>query len=327
MSSERSLQPTRRELIALGIGAFVVAAIPAAARGRPRLVRRTLPVMGTIAEVVVVHPREDQAAEAIDAALGELRAVERTMSRFRPESDIGRANAGAAGAPVGVGAATAVVIARALDWARASDGAFDPAIGRVVELWDVTHRQEPPPGERVRALAHRQLFRAVEVAVGRGGPAVSFASPDVHLDLGGIAKGFAVDRAVDALRAHGVTGALVNAGGDLYALGTRPDGAPWHVGIRSPADPSALSGTLEVTDAAVATSGDYEQFFRWRGVRYHHLMDPGTAAPRHTAIHSVTVRAAHCVDADAGATAAFTLGTGKAAAVLASCGATLVSTG
>lgn len=326
MSPDRPYRPTRREILALGIGAFVVAVAPAAARRRPRLVRRTLPVMGTIAEVLVVHPRVDEAEAAIDAALSELRRVERTMTRFRTDSDIGRANAGAAAAPVPVSAATAVVLARAREWARASDGAFDPAIGRVVELWDVTLRHAPPPDESVRGLAGRQLYRAVHLGVEDRGPAVHFASADVHLDLGGIAKGFGVDRAVDALRAHGVRDALVNVGGDLYALGHAADGSPWRIGIRSPADPGALAGTLDVADAAVATSGDYEQFFTWRGMRYHHLMDPATAAPRRSGIHSVTVRAARCVDADAGATAAFGLGE-RAAGVLASCGATLVTTG
>lgn len=115
------------------------------------------------------------------------------------------------------------MIGHALQWARLSEGAFDPAIGRVVELWDVTHRHAPPPDQGVRRLAGRQLYRAVELGLERGQHAVRFATDDVHLDLGGIAKGYGVDRAVDALRDHGIHNALVNAGG---ATSTRWDTAP-----------------------------------------------------------------------------------------------------
>ena len=327
MSPDRPSYPTRREVIALGIGAFIVAVVPLAERRRPRPVRRTLPVMGTIAEILVVDARVDRAEAAIDGAFAELTTVDRTMSRFRTDSDIGRANAMAAAAPVVVGAATADVIGHALEWARLSEGAFDPAIGRVVELWDVTHRDAPPPDEGVRRLAGRQLHRAVELGRERGRHAVRFATDDVHLDLGGIAKGHGVDRAVDALRARGIENALVNVGGDLYALGHGASGSPWRVGVRSPTDPDGLVATVEASDSAIATSGDYEQFFRYRGMAYHHVMDPGTASPRRGAMHSATVRAATCLDADAGATAVFNMATEQASGVLAVRGAQLVTAG
>lgn len=327
MPTDHRRHTTRREFLALGVGVFVVTAVPFAAWRHRRVVRRSLPVMGTVADIIVVHADADRAAMAIDAAMAELFAVERSMSRFRLDSDIGRANAGAASAPVLVGDATAEVIREALHWARASDGAFDAAIGRVVELWDVTHRSEPPPVDGVRRLAGRRLHRAVEIGSEGGRAAVFFTTSDVHLDLGGIAKGYGVDRAIDALRAHGISDALVNVGGDLYALGHAVDGSSWRVGVRSPADPGALVATVEATDCAIATSGDYEQFFRYHGVRYHHLMDPRTAAPSRVAMHSVTVRAARCVDADAGATAVFGMAAGGAEAVLASRGAHLIMTG
>jgi thiamine biosynthesis lipoprotein len=297
------LRPTRREVVALGVGTLVVALLPMARR-RSQVVRRTLPVMGTIAEVVVVDDIADP-HRAIDAAMAELTGVEWSMSRFRADSDIGRANTDAWRRPVTVGAATASVVREALTWARLTDGAFDPAIGRVVELWDVTHRHEPPPADEVRHFAGRKLHTAVEVESERGQPAIAFASADIRLDLGGIAKGYAVDRAAEVLRGFGVRRALVNVGGDLVAIGHGPDGDPWRVGVRSPSDARALLETVDAVDCAIATSGDYEQFFRHRGQRYHHLMDPGTAAPSTGGPHSVTVRAARCLDADAAATAAF----------------------
>jgi thiamine biosynthesis lipoprotein len=136
---------------------------------------------------------------------------------------------------------------------------------------------------------------------------VRFNDRDLHLDLGAIAKGYGIDRAAGALRSRGVKHAIVTVGGDLFALGGSPDGEPWTVGIRSPHDEHSLAGTLRVSDRAVATSGDYERFFMWRGKRYHHLIDPATASPRCTPFHSATVLASRCIDADAGSTSVFGL--------------------
>lgn len=304
----------RREFLAIGAGAFVMAALPLAAR-RPQVVRRTVPVMGTFADFTVVHRDQRRSAAAIDAAVDELLRVERTMSRFRADSDIGRANAEAARDGVAIGDPTAAVLESALGWAQRTEGRFDPALGSVVELWSVTERHAPPAAAATRPLAGRGFWRAVDLDRRPGVATVRFTDRDVRLDLGGIAKGHAVDRAAAALRARGIRDAIINVGGDLMALGTAPDGDPWTVGIRSPRDPDALVGTLRVTDRAVATSGDYAQGYVWRGRRYHHLMDPGTASPRRAALHSVTVAADRCIDADAAATAVFGL-TGAAAAAL-----------
>lgn len=318
--------PDRREFLTLGVGLFVAASLPLATRRRPQLVRRALPMMGTIGEIVVVHRDPRYAERAMDAAFSELARIEALMTRFAPTSDVGRANARASRDGVVIAAESAHVINRALVWAEASRGAFDPALGVVSELWDVSHRTAPPPAEAVTRLAGRQLYRGVDVDARR--PAVRLAR-DVQLDLGGIAKGYGIDRAVQVLRDWGIRSALVNVGGDLYALGRRIDGDPWRVGIQSPTDPGRLAGELEVADEAVATSGDYERFFRYRGVRYHHLMDPDTAAPRESLAHSVTVRAPACIDADAGATSAFGADAVTAAQRLAAvrCGAELVQIG
>lgn len=295
--------PSRREVIGLGIGAFVVASVPFLRNRRQRLVRRTLPVMGTIAEIAVVHGDVHYAEGAIDAALAELRAVDRTMTRFSTESDIGHANRVAARDAVPVSAPTGTVLAAALAWAEASDGAFDPCLGKTVELWEVDQRNTPPPTEAIHRLAGRSLYRALDLE--GSGRRVRFTDPLVALDLGGIAKGYGVDRAVAALREWGLRRAIVNVGGDLYAMGRSDDGDPWSVGIRDPRSPNALMGRLDVTDAAVATSGDYLQYFDYHGHRYHHLLDPRTGAPRETAVHSVTVLANECMTADAAATAVF----------------------
>lgn len=319
MNADRPTLPRlrRRELLLLGTGAFVVAALPLAARRRPRLVRRTLPVMGTIAELVAVHDDPDAARRALDAAFTELQRVETLMSRFLPWSEVGRANALAARGPVALGPETARVVAAALQWAEWSGGAFDPCLARASDLWDVLHREEPPPADVVAALADLSLWRAVDLSPATAGARLRFADPRAALDLGGIAKGHAVDLAADALRAHGVRDGFACVGGDLYALGRSEDGDPWRVGVRDPADPARLCATLRVADEAVATSGDYLRFFRHGGQNYHHLLDPATATPVAGPRHSLTVRAATCRTADAAATTLFGMDLATAVSLLA----------
>lgn len=294
----------RRTFLALGAGAFAVAMVPFA-NGRRRLVRRTIPVMGTIAEVAVVHRDTVLAEAAIDAALAELRFVDDTMTRYSPSSDVGRLNLGGARGPVAIGKETAAVIAEALRWARATDGSFDPCLGRATELWDVNRRHEPPPEGAFRRFAGRHLYRALDVDTWRGAAVARFADEDVALDLGGIAKGYAVDRAVKTLREMGIERAFVNAGGDLYAMGASEDGDPWQVGIQLASDPSRIERVIAVEDKAVATSGDYLQCFRFGGRRYHHLLDPSSGEPWKTDGKSLTIVADRCIDADAAATACF----------------------
>lgn len=307
----------RREFIGFALGAFVVTAIPIARSRRAGVVRRTIPVMGTIAEFAVVHRDPAIAHAAIDAAMAELLSVERTMTRFTRTSDIGRANAHAARDVVPVSQATALVVTEALRWARAVDGRYDPAAGSIVELWDVTHRHEPPADDRVSELAGRRFHRAVEVDTHRGLPIIRFHENDTHLDLGSIAKGYGVDRAVSALRRHRIDKAIVVVGGDLYALGTGPDNEAWHVGIQSPWDDRKMAGALRVSDKAVATSGTYQQFFRYRGRRYHHIMDPVTARPRETKVESLTITADSVMHADVAATALYGLSASQITATLA----------
>lgn len=302
--SDRHL-PTRRQFLSLGIGAFVVAAVPLSRSARRALVRRTVPVMGTIAELGVVHRDARFAHAAMDAAVAELIDVDRRMSRFLATSEVGRANALAARRAVEVSPATATVLAAALRWAEASDGAFDPCLGGAVALWDLQHRHAPPGAVQVHRFAGRRLYRGLELGRSGGRDVVVFHDADLAIDLGGIAKGWGVDRAVHALRSWGVSDAIVNVGGDLYALGASEDGDPWEVGVRSPVDPNTLVARFRLSDRAVATSGDYIQYFDHDGRRYHHLLDPRTGEPRRTSAHSLTIAAADCMGADAAATTLF----------------------
>jgi thiamine biosynthesis lipoprotein len=309
--------PTRRDFISLGIGAFVVGSIPFAARGRKQLVRRTLPVMGTFGEMAVVHKDERFAHEALDAAFGELMRVEALLTRFRIDSDVGKANMASRLQASPVSEETATVLTASLRWAQGSAGAFDPCMGQAVALWDVGNRTAPPDVHEVDRFQGRGLYQALEVGQSQGKDVVVFHEDDMAIDLGGIGKGYGVDRAVQVLREWGVSDALVNLGGDLYAMGVSEDGDPWTVGVRSPDDPNGLATTLQMSDRGVATSGDYHQYFEHRGRRYHHLLDPVTGSPSEVRVRSVTVAAESCMAADAGATTAFVAGVEKARTVMA----------
>ena len=297
--------PSRRQFLSLGVGAFVIAAVPLARAQRRQLIRRSIPVMGTVAELAVVHREPHFAHGALDAAVAELRRVEALMTRFQPTSDVGRVNAAAHGHPTGIDLETATVLAAALEWAAATEGGFDPSLGRATELWDIGHRAVPPAADHIERWAKRDLYRTIELGRRAYGPVVVRHDDDAALDLGGIAKGYAVDRAVAALRDWGITDGLVNVGGDLYALGRSADGDLWEVGVRSPADPARLVAEFRIEERAVATSGDYFRYFDHRGRRYHHLLDPCTGEPRRTQTHSFTVAADDCMNADAAATALF----------------------
>ena len=296
---------TRRRFLSLGIGVFAVASLPVALWRRRRLTRRSLPIMGTVADIVVLHGSVALAREGIDAAMLELRRIERLMTRFTRTSDVGRLNDAPVNRAIPVTADTAFVVAEALRWAHASGGAFDPGIGAAVRLWDVTHRETPPSQRDVASLAHRGFYRAIEVGTSRGRPVLLRHDADAQIDLGGIAKGYGIDRAVAVLRDHGITDAVVDVGGDLIAIGDGPAGDGWNVGIRSPHSPDDVARVFSVRDAAVATSGTYAQYFTHQGVRYHHLLDPTVAAPRRTIVQSFSVQAPTCLQADAAATACY----------------------
>ena len=306
------MNPDRRTFLSLGVGALAVAAVPAALRRLSPLVRRRIPIMGTVAEIVVPSRDPHRAHAAIDEGFAALREVERTMSRFRADSDVGRLNA-AGGAWVDVAPETAHVLDSGLRWARISGGRFDPCLGRVTAVWDGTEAgcavEELDPrlvgGQPVDGGERAGGAPSLEVRSEGRGARARLVRAEAAVDLGGIAKGYGVDRAADALRAAGVVDGLVNVGGDLVALGRAPDGAPWLVGVQAPDDPRRLATTLEVEDGAIATSGDYVRWFEHDGRRFHHLIDPATGAPRRTPMRSLTVGAERCADADAAATALF----------------------
>ena len=274
--------------------------------------RRTLhgPTMGTRWSVTLDEAPEDSLDRLQAALSGAVAEVDHQMSPWRADSDLVRFNEAPVGAWVTLPEAMTQVLARALDVARWSDGAFDPTVGALVDAWGFGAARDTPDGAAIVAAR----------AAARGGPGHRALELDVgarrarklaplQLDLCGIAKGFAVDRMVERLRGHGIERALVALDGELRALGGQRDGHGWPVAVEQPElGRRAAHSVLELRDIAVATSGDYRRFFTLQGERVAHTMDPRRAAPLRNEVAAVTVLAPECMSADAWATALLVVG-------------------
>jgi thiamine biosynthesis lipoprotein len=255
--------------------------------------------MGSPCELQLFAPGAAAARRVADAAIAEVERLESRYSRFRTESFLCEINRVAdAGGSLAVDAETA----RLLDYAdtcfRASGGRFDVTSGILRRAWRFD-RAELPDAALVQSLLDRVGWQKVEWAA----PRLGFPVAGMELDLGGVVKEYAVDRLAALCREAGAPSGLVNLGGDVGAIGPRPDGAPWRIGIRHPRRPGALIETVELHAGALATSGDYERCIEIDGVRYGHILSPRTGWPvRHMA--SASVVADLCVVAGSAATIA-----------------------
>jgi thiamine biosynthesis lipoprotein len=263
-------------------------------------VARAREVLGTLATLTAVAPDERTAAAAVEAGYARLADVNRLMSDYLAESEIGRVNAAPAGTPVPVAPETLLCVQHARAFGAASGGAFDITCRPLVALWKQAGRQQrlPTPEE---LAATRALVGCDRIVVDAAASTLALPQPGMQLDLGGIAKGYALDLAAAAMRAAGAESVLVDVGGDVVALGTTPEGKPWRVGVRHPFQ-DGLIAELLLRDGAVATSGVQQRFYEIGGHRYSHIIDPRTGWPAEQA-SSVTVIAADGITADAWATA------------------------
>ena len=252
----------------------------------------------------------------VDAALAD---VNRQMSPYLPDSEISRFNRAGANEPLAISPDFRFVVRRALEIAEATDGAFDPTVGALVNLWgfgpDGLRRAAPAP-EQIAAARAITGWRHLRLAPD-GRLAKDVAA--LKLDLGAIAKGFGVDRVAALLRKRGLANFLVEVGGETLGVGVNAAGEPWRVGVLKPDGSADLQGVAHLTGGkAIATSGDYRNFYRDEsGDLRAHIIDPRTAAPVGHAVASVSVLAGDCLTADALATALFVLGPGEGLPLLA----------
>lgn len=273
--------------------------------------------MGTEIHVGLWHEDVTQGRRAITDIRREMRRIDQTLSPWIETSDLARLNAGAATKAVPLSAEFAHLIDRSLYFSRISAGAFDITFASVGWFYDYRAKKQPDPQTREKllpAINYRLLNFDPQV------PSLRFSHENVRIDLGGIAKGYAVDRAIGILQKYGVRQATVSAGGDSRVLGQNRD-RPWMIGIRNPRqkDPGdrEVVLTLPLTDTAVSTSGDYERYFidEATGIRVHHILNPKTGESA-TGVISATVIGPDAIDTDALSTTAFVLGADKGLALI-----------
>ena len=260
-------------------------------------------IMGTAVRVELWQPDADAGRAAIAAVMQEMHRIDRLMSPFKPESELSRINREAARVPVAVSRELFDLIARSIEFSKLTNGAFDITFSSVGYLYDYRRRVSPSAAQ-IEQVLPAVNYRHVRLDAGKG--TVKFARAGVRIDLGGIAKGYAVDTSIAILKRRGITQALVSAGGDSRVIGDR-GGRPWHVGIRDPRRKDATVAVLPLVDVAISTSGDYERYFEAEGVRYHHILNPKTGrSPRE--LRSVTIIGNDGTTTDALSTGVFVMG-------------------
>jgi len=233
--------------------------------------------------------------------------LESEVSRTIPQSDTSRFNSSTAGIRC-EGEELPRVLSRALDAAKSTNGAFSPAMGALINLWNISGGGPVPPQDAVQdARSHCDYTR-----LSMNGSEITKTDGALQLDLGGIAKGYAVDCLLSYLQDEGVAYGLVSLGGNVGVFGEKADGTPYTVGITDPREPASLAGYLHIRSGTVAVSGDYERFFEENGVRYHHILDPRTGMPADSGLCSVAVWSEDGALADALSTALFVMGAEEA---------------
>ena len=268
----------RMPLIILGLLLFT--AFPAGAEWHSRAEA----IMGTEVRVELWHEEAAAARAAIGAVMGEMHRIDALMSPYKPNSELSQINREAAQRPVVISQEMFDLIVRSLEFSKLSGGAFDITFSSVGYLYDYREHIKPSDAEIAKALPgvnYRHL------KLDRKRRSIHFARSGVRIDLGGIAKGYAVDNCIALLKKRGITNAIVTAGGDSRLLGDRR-GRPWKVGIRDPRQRDDVVMVLPLVDVAISTSGDYERYFEADGVRHHHIINPKTGKSA-SGVRSVTV--------------------------------------
>jgi len=272
--------PIRTLFAAHGFAVGLLLVLPA----RAEWVSREEAIMGTRIAVELWAADRAQGEALITRVMNEMHRVDALMSTYKSTSQVSLINERAAREPVKVDPDLFGLLRTALDYSRLTEGAFDITYASVGYLYDY-RRHIKPDDAAIAAALPAVDYRHVVLDPDSG--SVRFTQPGVRIDLGGIAKGWAVDRGIELLQVAGVERAFVTAGGDTRIIGDR-FGQPWMVGIRDPREGEKVAVRIPLADAALSTSGDYERFFEADGIRYHHILSPSTGRPA-SAVRSVTI--------------------------------------
>lgn len=270
-------------------------------------------LMDTVIDITVSSGSQDKSRIAVETAFDEIKRIADLTDRFPLKgsraynvSDVCRVNDKAGLEPVQVGDDVLTMLELSKQYSKITGGAFDVTVGPLMDLWGFGSEQQKVPGDTL--LGQKlSLVGMDKVHLDREEKTVYLSKRGMSIDLGGIAKGYAAEKAAQVLKEQGIDRGVVNAGGNVVVLGSKNRREPWRVGIQDPRNSNDLIGVLSLSGQAAVTSGDYQRFFEKNGVRYHHLLDPATGQPAREAI-SVTVVCDSSTRADILSTAFFVMG-------------------
>lgn len=271
------------------------------------------PMMGTEVSVLLWHDDPVAGELLVAQVFAEAHRIDQLMSTYVEDSRISDINRRAANDPVLAGDELFQLIQRSLDISVLTLGAFDITYESVGQHYDFRNRQRP---DDATVAEERKLINWKFVELDQAAGTVSFREQGVRINLGGIAKGYVVERGINIMRRNGIEHGIVTAGGDSRLLGDRR-GQPWMVGIRDPREDGQVAISVPLEDEAISTSGDYERYFEESGVRYHHILTPSTGVPA-SGVHSATVFGPDAVFTDALSTSVFVMGVDKGLRLIAS---------
>lgn len=266
---------------------------------------KTALVLGTVC-TITLHDSDDTAI--IDEAIARLSELEDILSINKTGTELDKVNEMAGIEPVKVSADTLNVVKKGLEYSSLSNGTLDITVGPLVKLWGIgTEWAAVPSQEDIDAA--KKLINYKDVVIDEGNSTIYLKNPGMIIDLGAIAKGYAADEVVRLLKNKGVKSAIVNLGGNIFALGKKVDGSDWKVGVQNPEkDGESTIGYVTVDNKSVVTSGVYERYFEEDGKKYHHILSPETGFPYENEILGVSILSNTSIDGDSLSTTLFALG-------------------
>lgn len=262
-------------------------------------------LIGTLIEAKIITKDINSSKKVLYHAFKEIERIDSLLAWQIPTSEISKINSAAGKSPVKISYETYSILERSLTYSVSSDGIFDITVGPLTQLWGFNGDDEPTTVPDKKAIDSCLLLVGYKDLILNSGDTSAFLKrAGMSIDLGGIGKGYAIDRASDVLKKNGLTSFLFNAGGDVLVSGFKSTDQNWIVGIKDPRNDDKLLGSVELTDKSIATSGDYERYFEIDGKRYHHIIDPMTGYPSSCSV-SVSIIAETAERADVLATTVF----------------------
>jgi thiamine biosynthesis lipoprotein len=269
----------KKGFAAIGATILLVFLVTSCNPNKERMFKETRVALYTVVTVTIYSDSKQKANTAVDSAFKELDRLGRLLNFYSEDSEVSMINRYSGIKPVKVSKETLEVIDKALAISRSTDGAFDITIGAIVKLWDFEKQVLPDDKsikEKLKLVGYKNVIIDMEKST------VFLQKKGMQIDLGGIEKGYATDRAVNVLKQNGITAGIVAVGGEVKPFGTKPDGEPWRVGIKNPRQKGKedeVFAIVNLTGKAISTSGGYEKSFVKDGKWYHHILNPATGYP------------------------------------------------